>query len=166
MRLAALGLIAPLALAACDEPAAPAAGPAPAAPAAPAVLGDVDLAEPLRVLGTEPFWGVDITDGGLVYSGVDRPERRAPNPGAVVQGTTAVYTTAFEDGAPLVVTLIDTDCSDGMSDRIYPLTARVEVGTEALNGCAAPTAVIMTTDEQGRPKAEATAAATGDPAEG
>ena len=158
MRLATFGLIAPLMLvAACNEaPATPEPAPAPAAPAAPATLGGVDLGQPLRALGTEPFWGVDITATELVLTGVDRPELRIPHSGPVVQGTTAIFTgTEGAAGGPLIVTLIDTDCSDGMSDRTYPLTARVERGAEQLNGCAAPTDFIMNTNEQGQPKAEA-----------
>lgn len=130
-----------LALAACAPPEAPAEPPP--APA-PAVLGGVDLNQPLRALGTEPFWAVEITPSALVYSGVDRPEQRAANPGPVIQGATAVYATATDQGAALVVTLIATECSDGMSERTYPLTARVEIGQETLNGCAASVAFLTT----------------------
>ena len=38
----------------------------------------------------------------------------------------------------LVLTLIATECSDGMSDRVYPLTAKVEIGDDEVTGCAAP----------------------------
>ncbi len=136
--VAAVGLL--LAAAACSE--ATVEAPKPEAPAEPAVLAGVDLNQPLRALGTEPFWGVDISPDGLVYSGVDSPELRAANPGPTVQGTTAVYASATEDGTALVVTLMATECSDGMSDRTYPLTARVELGGQTLNGCAATQAFL------------------------
>ncbi|WP_122468506.1 hypothetical protein [Brevundimonas lutea] len=123
------------------------------APTAPPVLNDVALDQPLAVLGTEPFWSVRIRPDGIEYDGVDRPLRRGANPGPMVQGTTAVWATATEDGQTLVVTLAATPCSDGMSDRAYPLTAQVEVGAETLNGCAAPQSTIDTTDETGQPKA-------------
>ena len=102
----------------------------------------MDLGQPLRAIGTEPFWGIDITPATLVYSGVDQPGVTVTNPGPTVQGTTAVYAAVGDDGATLVVTLIATECSDGMSDRIYPLTARVELGTQTLNGCAASVAFL------------------------
>jgi len=141
MRLALIILPLVVLASACskgdDAPAAPAAEMA-----APAVLGGVDLNQPLRAIGTEPFWGVEITPQSLVYSGVDRAEQRATNAGPVIQGTTAVYTAATGSGAALVVTLIATECSDGMSDRIYPLTARVELSGETLNGCAASQASL------------------------
>ncbi len=135
--LLALSLIA---LSACSRDATETAAPPSEAP--PVLLAGVDLAQPLRALGTEPFWAVDITASGLAHSGLDRPAQRAPNPGPVIQGTTAVYATATESGAALVVTLIATECSDGMSDRVYPLTARIELGEETLNGCAAATAFL------------------------
>ena len=129
-----------LALAACSQGTTESA--APPADAPPVVLAGVDLNQPLRAVGTEPFWGVDITASSLAYSGLDRPEQRASNPGPVIQGTTAVYATATEAGTALVVTLIATECSDGMSDRVYPLTAKVELGEETLNGCAASVAFL------------------------
>ncbi len=140
--LAAVLLVLSLGVAACSPSAETPADTA-AAEAAPVMLGGVDLNQPVRALGTEPFWSVEITPDALIYSGVDRPEQRASNPGPQVQGTTAVYATATDTGAALVVTVIATECSDGMSDRTYPLTVRVELGEETLNGCAASTAAIM-----------------------
>lgn len=137
-----------LTVAACGE-IGDADEPADAPSTEPVMLGGVDLTRPVRALGTEPFWGVDITPEALVYSGVDRPEQRASNDGPVVQGTTAVFTGATPRGQALVVTLIATECSDGMSDRTYPLTARVEIGPEILNGCAASTSAIMSAGESG-----------------
>jgi uncharacterized membrane protein len=135
----AVGLV--LLAAACSEPAVE--PPAPAEPATPAILGGVDLGQPLRALGTEPFWAVDITTDAIAYSAVDSEGVRVSNPGPTVQGTTAVYASAAEDGTALVVTLIATECSDGMSDRVYPLTARFETGETELAGCAEATARLM-----------------------
>jgi len=139
MRVCALAALT-LALGACSDPAPPAATPDPAP--APVVLGGVDLGQPLRAIGTEPFWSVDITPEALVYSTPEGAPLRAGNPGPTIQGTTAVYAAAGADGTALVVTLIATECSDGMSDRTYPLTARVEAGPRTLNGCAAPVAFL------------------------
>lgn len=149
MRLASLIAVATAlaALTACSQPTAE---KAPAAAAEARTLAGVDLDQPLRVLGTEPFWAVEITPAGLTYSGVDRPEQKAANPGPALQGTVAVWTTETEAKVPLVVTLMATDCSDGMSDRTYPLTARVEVGDESLTGCAASISAIEKAGESGR----------------
>lgn len=134
--LACLSL-ASISIAACTEGGeAPAAPPA-EAPPAPAVLGGVDLGQTVRAVGTEPFWGVEITPRDLTYTAVDHDGLTVANPGPTIQGTTAVYAAAGADGTTLVVTLIATECSDGMSDRVYPLTARVELGDQTLSGCAA-----------------------------
>ena len=150
MRALALTALAIASLSACS-PAADAPEPAePAAKAAPApVLGGVDLTKPLRALGTEPFWAVELTGSELVYAGVDRPEQRAPQGAPVIQGTMATWEATTGAGTPLSVTLTATECSDGMSDRTYPLTAVVKVGEETLTGCAATTAAIMSTGESG-----------------
>lgn len=144
-----LALTALAVLAACS-PAPDTSEPAePAAAAAPAVLAGVDLSRPLRALGTEPFWAVELTGSELVYSGVDRPEQRAPQGRPRMQGTMATWEATTTQGTPLTVTLTATECSDGMSDRTYPLTALVKVGEETLTGCAATTAAIMSTGESG-----------------
>lgn len=155
-RLAAPALASVLGaiVAACSAPAPvepraePDAPPA-EAPAAPPVLAGVDLSQPVTALGTEPFWSVRIRADGIEYDGVDRPLRRGANPGPSLEGQTAVWATDTGDGNALVVTLTPGPCSDGMSDRTYPLTARVEVGAETLNGCAASPAFIETTGEGG-----------------
>lgn len=137
----ALALVIALGAAACSQGTTEKAEPPADAPT-PVTLGGVDLNQPLRALGTEPFWSVEITKDAMVYTGIDRETQRAADPQPVVQGTTAVYTADTEDGTAMVVTLIATECSDGMSDRIYPLTAKVEMGEVALTGCAASKAFL------------------------
>ncbi len=132
-----------LALGACSQGTTESSAPPAAAPA-PAVLAGIDLNQPLRAVGTEPFWGLDITPQTLSWSGVDQAVQTAANPGPEVQGTTAIWRTETRDKTLLVLTLIATECSDGMSDRTYPLTARVELGDQTFSGCAATTAFLET----------------------
>ena len=149
MRAFALTALALVALAGCSqEPEAPAAT-APAPRSAP-VLAGVDLTRPLRVGGNEPFWAIEMTGSEMIYSGVDRPEQRAPQGQPATQGTMAVWETTTGAGNPLKVTLTATDCSDGMSDRTYPLTAMVEINGEILMGCAATASAHRSTGEDGR----------------
>ena len=136
-----------LVLAACSPAEAPA--PSPGSPAPAAILGGVELAGPLRAIGTEPFWSVELTGTEMVYTSTEPPGQRARQPEAVVQGTTATWAAETADGTTLKVTLIATECSDGMSDRIYPLTAMVTVGDRDLTGCAASTAAILSVGESG-----------------
>ncbi len=139
--------LAVLALAACSPAEAPDQPDTPPAPTP--VLGGVDLAGPLRALGTEPFWSVDLTGTEMVYTTPEPPEQRAPRPDPQIQGTTATWEAETADGTTLKVTLIATECSDGMSDRTYPLTAMVKVGDRDLTGCAASTAAILSAGERG-----------------
>lgn len=152
MRLSILTALAAAAVLAACSPGAEAPQPpeAEAPAAAPPTLAGVDLTQPIRALGTEPFWAVELTGSELVYSGVDRPEQRAPQGQPKLQGTMAIWEGTTGAGNPLSVTLTATDCSDGMSDRTYPLTAMVRIGDETLMGCAATVSAIMSTGESGR----------------
>ena len=149
MRAYALTALAALTLAACspstESPEAPETAPAPAP-----VLAGVDLTRPLRALGTEPFWAVELTGAEMVYSGVDRAGQRAPQGQPTMQGTMAIWEATTGAGNPLKVTLTATDCSDGMSDRTYPLTAMVRIGEETLMGCAATVSALTSAGEGGR----------------
>ncbi len=136
-----IGLAAALALAACSDNDAPPRKSD--AATEPAMLGGVDLTQPVRAVGTEPFWGVAIDADAVVYSDIEQAERRGANAGPVVQGTTATWTVQPSEGEPFTVTLMATECSDGMSDRLYPLTALVELGETRLNGCAASAAALL-----------------------
>ena len=148
MRLAILALLSTLALTACsreERPAAPPAGPAEPAP----VLGGVDLTQPVRALGTEPFWSLELDGQAMVWSNADGETARAEQPDPAIQGTTAKYEARTTDGEAFEVTLIATQCSDGMSDRLYPLVAQLEIGDRKLSGCAASTEAIATAPESG-----------------
>ena len=141
--------VAVLALAACSQPAEAPVAPEPAPAAAP-TLGGIDLTQPLHIGGNEPFWAIEMTGPEMVYSGVDRPEQRAPQGQPTLQGTMATWESTTGAGQPLRITLTATDCSDGMSDRVWPLTAMVEIAGESLTGCAATASAHRAAGESGR----------------
>ena len=147
MRLTALAVSA-LILSACSQAQEPAPPPAPEPAPAP-VLAGVDLSKPVLARGTEPFWSVELTGTEMVYGGLDRPEQRAPQPKAVVQGTSATFEGVTGAGTALSVMLAATECSDGMSDLTYPLSAIVKIGGETLTGCAGSSAALKTAGESG-----------------
>jgi uncharacterized membrane protein len=127
-------LVLVLALSAC----APVAPP----PAAVRVVGP-----PLRLVGTEPFWGGLLKDGTLSFEGVDRGAIRAPIASVRVHSPAIVYRTAPPSAQlPVAVqaTVTPGACSDGMSDRVYPYSAVVEIDYAGaappvtLTGCAGP----------------------------
>ena len=154
MRALALTVLAPclaaLAVAACSPSTEAPETPQPEPAATPPVLAGIDLTRPLHVGGNEPFWAIEMTGSEMVYSGVDRPEQRAPQGQPTVLGTMAVWETTTGSGQRLKVTLTATECSDGMSDRIWPLTALVEIGEERLMGCAATASAHRAAGEGGR----------------
>ncbi|MDO9336702.1 MAG: hypothetical protein Q7T61_09905 [Caulobacter sp.] len=137
-----------LALAACS-PEAPGGGetapPADAPPAAaeapgqPQVTTAVDPAAPFRqdfaLIGTEPFWRLDVKGSTLVLSRPDpEPELTAPNAALAATSGKAVWT-GQAGTTSVVATLTAGTCSDGMSDRVYPYAAEVKVGDLVLKGC-------------------------------
>jgi uncharacterized membrane protein len=92
----------------------------------------------IEALGTEPFWSIR-TDGRCVtYS---TPEDQA---GTRVWtkvsggGQDWVWTGSLRGKLFELTVKPKADCSDGMSDRVYPLEAVLRVDGEVRNGCAAP----------------------------
>ncbi len=132
--------IALLTLLACesavDEPIAP---PEPAPVAAKAdPCAAPDAGAPLRAVGTEPFWGARIEGRCVTYT---HPDDQA---GTRIEAT---YTAEPAGGAWIgalggrpfeLRTRAQPGCSDGMSDKVYPLAVELLVGGEQRKGCAEP----------------------------
>jgi uncharacterized membrane protein len=93
---------------------------------------------PVKAIGTEPFWGARVEGRCVTYSTPEDQDgtriwtRFNPGPdGGVWVGSL--------DGKPFkLVTRLRQGCSDGMSDRSYPLDAMLTVRGEERSGCAAP----------------------------
>jgi uncharacterized membrane protein len=141
--------LATLALAACqpqdpDGKAAPPPADAPAAAATPAASsGGLDISQPISLRGTEPFWAVEITDGTKFrLMRPDHPDLTAEAPGAAMSPGGVTWIAKGAKGEQLTVTLKMGECSDGMSDLKYPMTAEVVLMSETLKGCAAKTAEL------------------------
>lgn len=129
---------APAAPAGPAAPVAPAAPPAPAAQAAhPCSVQDgKPVAARLKALGTEPFWAAEVDGRCVTYK---TPEDQAGTRiWAKFSGTAeSGQWSGFLGGQRfLLVTRIEANCSDGMSDRRYPLAATVTIGSEERRGCA------------------------------
>jgi uncharacterized membrane protein len=141
MRLVTFAAVAAaplLLLTACDQltPApAPAPDPTPP-PATTSVFAGVDLSQPFTVRGNEPFWNIVVTPALLDYSGLDRPQETAANPGPQTSLAVASYTVTTSLTNGLVIVLTPGPCSDGMSETVYPLNATVIRPGETLTGCA------------------------------
>ena len=93
---------------------------------------------PVRAIGTEPFWGAKVEGRCVTYS---TPEDQAGtriwtryNPGP----DGGVWVGTFKGKPFKLITRLQPDCSDGMSDRTYPQEAMLTVAGEERRGCAAP----------------------------
>jgi len=129
-------------VAACRErPAAPPPDPRPPARLVGACLMQSDQrldVTPLRAVGTEPFWGARIEGRCVTYSHPEDQDgtrvwtRYAPRPdGGIWSG--ALGGRRFE-----LRTRARPGCSDGMSDKVYPIAVELLVGGERRTGCAEP----------------------------
>ena len=130
-----LGLLSALALSACAQ------SPVTTSPFAP----------PLRLVGTEPFWAARVDGRTVVLSGADRPTLTARIIDSRISAAGGAYAAEAGSGAGYTAMTVSFDaeaCSDGMSDRTYPLKATVVVSrdpdrpAETLRGCAAPEAML------------------------
>jgi uncharacterized membrane protein len=98
------------------------------------VLGGVNLDAPMTMLGTEPFWNIGFGNGRIVFSSPDSHEGRTTSEPFFFSPEGAEW-----HGKGMDIYLTAAHCSDGMSDRRYPLTAIVHIGQTKLKGCAAAT---------------------------
>ena len=93
---------------------------------------------PVKAIGTEPFWAAQVEGRCVTYSTPEDQKgtriwtRFNPGPdGGVWVGSL--------DGQPFkLITRLRPNCSDGMSDRSYPLEAILTVRGEERRGCASP----------------------------
>lgn len=88
--------------------------------------------KPIRAVGTEPFWGAAIDGRCVTYSELDD----AKGTRVWTRYVNGVWTGTYR-GKPFTFrALTGKSCSDGMSDRIYPITVQLIVGGERRTGCA------------------------------
>ena len=143
---AILGIGALMTLGACAQ-----SGVDGALPQSPVItMAGVRLDQPLSVMGTEPFWHIRIADGEMVLSRPDGGRPVARYQTVTLSGGKAVLPGRDAQGQSVEITLMPVDCSDGMSDRTYPLTAKVQWGDVQLSGCAASTEALQRSGESGR----------------
>lgn len=126
-----------LLLAGCDrwKPARPEVEPPTQAQATATQASD--FSKPLLARGNEPFWSLKIDGTTFTLSRPGEADAVFTAPGAMIVPGKASWTAKAADGRTLTATLFVSDCSDGMSDMAYPMTAEVALGRDTLRGCAA-----------------------------
>jgi len=102
--------------------------------AAAPTFGGIAEDEVIRFTGTEPFWGGRVEGSMLTYSTPENSDgetfmvkRFAGNHGLGLSGKSGAA--AFD------MTVTPGECSDGMSDRLYPFTVTVSIDGDVREGC-------------------------------
>lgn len=98
--------------------------------------GDAELPpNALRAVGTEPFWGARIEGRCVTYSTPDDIDGTRIWTRFVGSRDSGVWTGQW-NGEDFVLRTRRATCSDGMSDRAYPVAVSLTIGGEERTGCA------------------------------
>jgi uncharacterized membrane protein len=83
-----------------------------------------------HALGTEPFWSLTIGSREMTFTQPDAQPVQQPTPKGIVGFAGEIYQTPR-----IGVNIVHGQCSDGMSDRVYPDKVQVTVDGRRFNGC-------------------------------
>ncbi len=121
-------------LAACQQSGAGAESGVPGDASSREPYDGIAEGETLHFLGTEPFWGGEVTGGALTYDTPEDPDgttisvERFPGRGGLsFHGSL--------EGKDFLMAVTPARCSDGMSDRTFPFAVTLQLGEELRNGC-------------------------------
>ena len=95
-------------------------------------------ANAIRAIGTEPFWGARVEGRCVTYStpeDQDGTQIWTKFSGTADNGR---WSGALDRQPFVMATRPQGDCSDGMSDTVYPIAVTLWVGGEERRGCAVP----------------------------
>ncbi|GAA0272825.1 hypothetical protein GCM10009127_11540 [Alteraurantiacibacter aestuarii] len=90
--------------------------------------------EVIRLTGTEPFWGGEISGGLFTYTTPENIEGQRL-PVTRFAGRGGLSFSAEADGVAVDMAITPAACSDGMSDRTYPFTVTLQWGEDQRIGC-------------------------------
>ena len=85
---------------------------------------------PYHALGTEPFWNLLIDEHNLTFTQPDAQPVLQPTPKVIIGFAGEIYQTPR-----INVNIVHAQCSDGMSDRVYPDKVQVTVDGRRFEGC-------------------------------
>lgn len=90
-----------------------------------------------RGIGNEPGWLVEVGTSATpaLHAELDYGERKIDIAHAQPLSGATGYTGATSDGVEVKLQLQRGDCSDGMSDQTYPVSAKLSVGDKTYAGC-------------------------------
>ena len=85
---------------------------------------------PYHAVGTEPFWDVLIDEHDVTFTLSGSQPIRQPVPRPIIGIAGEIYQTPR-----INVNIVHGQCSDGMSDRVFPDKVQVTVDGRRFNGC-------------------------------
>jgi uncharacterized membrane protein len=85
---------------------------------------------PYHAVGTEPFWDVRIDEHDVTFTLSGSQPVREPTPSVIHGFAGEIYQTPR-----INVNIVHGQCSDGMSDRVFPDKVQVTVDGHRFNGC-------------------------------
>lgn len=136
MRRSCLSLAGVLVLAECIEP--PPVGSVAKDNACRVQDGKALSVAPLRAVGTEPFWGARIEGRCVTYSHIDDQQGSRVLAQFQQVGADMIWSGTLR-GQPFELRARPMPgCSDGMSDKLYPLAVALKVDGKQRTGCAEP----------------------------
>jgi len=93
---------------------------------------------PLRAVGTEPFWGARIEGRCVTYSHPEDQQGTRIWTRYSAKNGGGTWTGSLKGSRFVLTTRAQPGCSDGMTDKSYPIAVTLTVGGEQRRGCAGP----------------------------
>jgi uncharacterized membrane protein len=85
---------------------------------------------PYHAVGTEPFWNLLIDEHDITFVAPDQQPIKQPTPRVIHGFAGEIYQTPR-----INVNIVHGQCSDGMSDRVYPDKVQATIDGRQFNGC-------------------------------
>jgi uncharacterized membrane protein len=90
----------------------------------------------LKAIGTEPFWGAKVEGRCVTYSTPEYQQGTRIWTKVTKNEQKTVWDGALRGQQFQLTVRPKADCSDGMSDNVYPFEAALRVDGETRHGCA------------------------------
>jgi uncharacterized membrane protein len=119
-------------------PSAPERGPELPANACLVQDGKTLAANAIRAVGTEPFWAATVVGRCVTYSTPEDQDGTRIWTRFEGSASSGRWAGALDRQEFAMTTRPDTACSDGMSDKVYPIAVTLKVRGEERRGCAEP----------------------------
>ncbi|MBV7258034.1 COG3650 family protein [Erythrobacter crassostreae] len=103
-----------------------------------AVFEGISPEATINMVGNEPFWGIEITSEGMGYKAHYTTPENSDGTAIIVTrfaGNNGLGFSGELNDETMQVALTPGECSDTMSDAVYPYTATVTLGERTLFGC-------------------------------